>query len=94
MRPPTTKLMLRTSCSDAKEPDTRNDRVSDSVWIVPAGCTTFCAWSAAIKAERSRPRLARSCIENSTKIFSSWAPRISIFETSGTCKSFERTSST
>ena len=45
-------------------------------------------------AERSMPRLASSCIENSTKIFSSWAPRISIFETSGTCRSFERTSST
>ena len=30
------------------------------------------------------PRLASSCIENSTKIFSSCAPRISIFETSAT----------
>ena len=33
-------------------------------------------------------------VENSTKIRSSCAPRISIFETSGTCRSLERTSST
>ena len=32
------------------------------------------------------PRLASSFIENSTKILSSCAPRISIFETSGTMK--------
>ena len=43
---------------------------------------------------RSMPRLASCCIENSTKITSSWAPMMSIFETSGTCSSSERTSST
>ena len=33
---------------------------------------------------RSMPRLASCSIENSTKITSSWAPMMSIFETSGT----------
>ena len=94
MRPPTTKLTSRMSCSDWNEPDTRNDSVSLPVWIVPAGRTTFWACRAAIRAERSMPRLASSCIENSTKMRSSCAPKISIFETSGTCSSFERTSST
>ena len=94
MRPPTAKLMSSTSCSDRKAPDTRSESFSYPVWIVPAGWTTFCACSAASKAERSMPRLASSFIENSTKILSSWAPRISILETSGTCSSFERMSST
>ena len=86
MRPPTAKLTFAESCSERKAPETRSDSVSLPVWIVPAGRTTFCACSAAISAARSMPRLASSFIENSTKIRSSCAPRISIFETSGTFK--------
>ena len=51
--------------------------------MTPAGLTMFCACSAAIKDPRSMPRVASSAIENSMKICSSWAPRISILETSG-----------
>ena len=92
--PPTLKLVASRSCSDSNEPETRTDRVSSPVWIEPAGCTTFCAWSAAITALRSMPRVASSRLENSTKIRSSCAPRISILDTSGTLSSCERTSST
>ena len=43
---------------------------------------------------RSMPSPASFSVENSTKIVSSWAPRISILDTSGTCSSRARTSST
>ena len=94
MRPFATKLMFRRSCSDSKAPVTRSSSFSSPVWMVPAGLTTFCACSAAISAERSIPRPASCSIENSTKILSSCAPSISIFDTSGTSSSRERTSST
>ena len=84
MRPPTAKLVAKMSCSDPNEPDTRIDRISSPVWIRPAGWTTFWACSAATTAARLRPRLASSWVENSTNICSSCAPKISIFETSGT----------
>ena len=94
MRPPTAKLTFEMSCSDQKEPDTRNDSVSLPVSMVPPGCTTFCACNARISAERSMPSVANSFMENSTKILSSCAPRTSILETSATWSSFERTAST
>ena len=75
-------------------PETRSEMLSAPVCIVPAGRTMFWACSAAIRADRSIPRVASSLVENSTKITSSCAPRISIFDTSGTRSSFERMSST
>ena len=94
MRPLATKLMFRMSCSDSKAPVTRSEMRSSPVSMMPAGRTWFCACSAASSAERSMPRLASSCIENSTKITSSCAPMISTFETSGTFRSSERMLST
>ncbi len=90
IRSPTAKLTLRISPSELNAPETRSDNVSSPVWIAPAGMTMFCVCKAAINAERSTPRLAISFMEISTKIRSSCAPRISIFETSGTRSSFER----
>ena len=60
------KLVANTSCSDRNAPDTRSDNTSSPVSIVPAGCTMFCACSAAMSADRSRPKVASCCIENST----------------------------
>ena len=82
------------SASEAKAPETRMEMFSLPVWISPEGRTMFCAASAESTACRSMPRLASSCMENSMKMRSSCAPRISIFDTSGTCSSSERASST
>ena len=85
MRPPTAKLTFETSCSDRNAPDTRSDSVSY------AGLDRAGRLHDVLRLQRRDqepsdrcPRLASSCIENSTKIFSSCAPRISIFETSRT----------
>ena len=88
------KLTLRMSCSERKSPDTCNDSFSLLVWTEPAGTTLFCAWTAAIRAARSMPSPASCWVENSMKICSSWAPMISIFDTSGTFSNRERTAST
>ena len=93
-RPPATKFTASTSCSVRNAPETRSDSDSSPVWMVPVGATMFCACSAAIRALRSMPRPASVSVENSTNIFSSCAPRISIFDTSGTSSSFDLMSST
>jgi len=94
MRPPATKLMSRMSCSVANAPVTRIVMFSSPVCTIPAGCTMFCAARPATSACRSMPSVASSCLENSTKIRSSCAPRISILETSCTLSRAERMSST
>ena len=40
----------RMSCSESKAPETRSESRSSPVCRTPAGRTTFCAWSAAIRA--------------------------------------------
>ena len=64
MRPPATKLMARTSCSERKAPETRTRIFSSPVCTTPAGVTAFWLLSAAISAERSMPSPASfSCRE-------------------------------
>ena len=93
-RPAATKLTSSRSCSEAKAPLTLSANCSRSVRTTPAGRTTFCAASPARIAAWLRPRLASRSVRNSRKICSSWAPIRSTLETSGTCRSFERTCST
>ena len=93
-RPLDRKLTSSRSFSERKAPLMRIDSFSSPVCSEPAGITAFCACKAAISAARSMPRPASWRVENSTKICSSCAPRISIFETSGTCSRRERMSST
>jgi hypothetical protein len=94
MRPPTAKFTLAMSSSLSNEPETRSEIDSSSVSIRPAGRTAFWAWSAASSAPRSIPSSASSVIENSMKTCSSWTPSNSIFDTSGTFSSLERSDST
>ena len=93
-RSPATKLTLRISLSLAKAPETRTERRSSPVSTRPAGRTRFCACSAAISAPRFSPSPARRSVENSMKMRSSCAPRISTFETSRTSSRRERAAST
>ena len=87
----TAKLTSRMSSSDSKAPDTRRRQLLVAgLDACRPGLTAFCACSAAISAARSMPRPASCSVENSTKIRSSCAPRISILETSGTCSRRER----
>ena len=92
--PPAVKLTARMSASERKAPETRSVTASVSVRSTPAGRTTFCASSAATSVAGSSPSPARVSGWNSTRICSSWAPRISILETSGISSSSERMSST
>ena len=86
--------MARMSCSEPKAPETRSASLSSPVCSVPAGLTAFCARSAAMTSPRSMPSPAIFSVENSTMMVSSWVPRISTLDTSGTRSSRARTSST
>src|SRR5882724_4243069 len=80
--------------SDANWPLTRTLMRSGPSWNTPEGATAFCACSEETMERVSSPRAAIFRVENSRKIFSSCAPRMSSLPTFGTVRTFARMSST
>jgi len=86
----TRRLIALTSASDANCPLTRTLMRSGPAWNKPDGVTAFWACKELMMERVSSPSAASFRVENSRKMISSCAPRMSTLPTLGTVSTFAR----